>query len=125
MLTIEELHKLIDDFHEVRNLRLRADKSAKSLKSEEQAAEAAIIEVMQQHGLSKMGSADSGTVTLQKKVKPIVKDWPNLYQYILDNKAFDLLHRRLTEAAVEERTGVGENIPGLGTFTVYKLTVSK
>lgn len=119
-----QLAILVDFFAKVREKRLKADKHAKALKTQENEVEAEIIEELQKAGLSKVGGKIA-SVTLQEQHKPIVRDWPALYDYIRDNDAFDLLHRRLTEAAVKERVEDGVNVPGLGTFVVPKLSVSK
>ncbi len=120
----EILAALVDVYSASRTERLVADKAAKKLKEYENELEAQIIEVMQKGNLTRVGGLVA-SVTLQVKDKPIVRDWAELYAYIKDNDAFELLHKRLTEGAVAERAELGENVPGLGTFVVHKLTVSK
>ena len=62
-------------------------------------------------------------VQLGKKVIPTVDDWDKLYKYIVKEKAFELLQRRLNETAIKERLEAGKGkLPGVGTFTA--VTVS-
>lgn len=62
-------------------------------------------------------------VQLGKKLIPTVDDWDKLYKYIVKEKAFELLQRRLNETAIKERLEAGKGkLPGVGTFTA--VTVS-
>jgi len=48
--------------------------------------------------------------------------WPDLYDYIKANDAFDILHRRLSLTAIRARFDAGEVIPAIETvgFDVLK-----
>src|SRR4051812_48638993 len=42
-------------------------------------------------------------VQLEPKSIPQVADWPTFYKYVAKNNAFEMLQRRLNEAAIKER----------------------
>jgi hypothetical protein len=55
-----------------------------------------------------------------------VTDWGALYKYIKRKGAFDLLNRALNKAAVDARMeDEKKGIPGIGTFRVTKVSVTK
>jgi hypothetical protein len=62
-----------------------------------------------------------GRVWLHPYTYPIVDDWEKVYGYVAKHKAFDLLHRRISLAAVQERVESGRSVPGLKLETATKL----
>lgn len=65
------------------------------------------------------------TVRVTTKVKPTVEDWPALYAYIKRTGSFELLQKRLGEAAVKERWDENKTIPGVGKFNVVGLSITQ
>jgi hypothetical protein len=57
--------------------------------------------------------------------EPVANNWPEIYDYIKEHGAWELLHKRLTSTAVKEHWEAGEELPGIGVTEVYKLSVSK
>jgi hypothetical protein len=64
-------------------------------------------------------------VTFKEVAKPAVTDWAELYQHIAETGNFDLLQRRVGEAAVKLRWEDGEAVPGIVSYPVEKLTLTK
>jgi len=64
-------------------------------------------------------------ISITKSEQFNVKDWNALYKYISRNKAFDLLHRRVSHPAYRDRIQAGKKVPGVETFTVYKPHITK
>jgi hypothetical protein len=64
-------------------------------------------------------------VQVETKPVPTVEDWAKLYQYIKRTGAFELLQRRLTKSAVEERWEDKKTIPGVGRFNAKSVSVTK
>jgi hypothetical protein len=56
---------------------------------------------------------------------PAVEDWEKLYKFIKRNNRFDLLNRAVNAAAVREMWDNNKVVPGVGTFTVVKVSVTK
>lgn len=64
-------------------------------------------------------------VEIATKAVPTVEDWSALYKYVARTKSFELLQRRLSEAAVKERWQAKKVIPGVGTFTATTVSCTK
>lgn len=58
------------------------------------------------------------------KLVPACRDWGVLQAHIAATGQFDLLHRRLTQRACEERWAVGINIPGVEQIAVPELKIT-
>ena len=58
-------------------------------------------------------------------VVPVPDDWPKFYAYIARTKSFDLLNRAVNRLAVQERWDNHKQIPGMGKFTVKKVSCTK
>jgi hypothetical protein len=56
--------------------------------------------------------------------EPKATDWPTVWEYVRENNAFHLLHKRLTTLAVKELWDAGLDVPGVVHETLYKLSVS-
>jgi hypothetical protein len=59
------------------------------------------------------------------KDKPVVSDWAAFYAHVQNTGDFDLMHRRVADAAVAERWENKQEVPGVGRFPVETITVSQ
>lgn len=118
-----DTNTLIDEYIEAREARLAADRVAADLDKKEKALANMLIANMRAEGNPIRGTS-RGTVTMHTKIKHNATDWRALYDYIKANDAFDLLHKRITEEAVNVRKADGVVVPGVSEFEVYTLTVS-
>jgi hypothetical protein len=64
-------------------------------------------------------------VVINTKSVPTAQDWTKIQAYIRKNDAFDLLQRRLNDAAVMERIEHGKKVPGVGTYNVVSVSCTK
>jgi len=65
-----------------------------------------------------------GQCEIKRKNVPTSTSWPDTYKYIKKNDAFDILQRRFNEEAVTARWEAGEAIPGVGKFTVVRVSIT-
>lgn len=119
----EELVSLVESFRVAKEERLKADKLADSLKEKESFLKEKIIAYMREANAFAVGGKTC-EVHRHLKPKPSVKDWNALYAHITATGEFDLLHRRLTEAAVISRWDDKVVVPGVEKFIVETLSVS-
>jgi len=119
-----EIKSLVDEYDDVKQRRLATDRAAKELKGQETRLKEKITNELRESGLAAAGGSVL-TVTLKPKDKPVAEDWPQLYVYIRSTDAFDLLHKRLTEAAVKARWEDSIQVPGVGKYIVYDLSESR
>jgi len=118
------LPDLVDNYISLRAQRLALDKEAASLKETEDDLYKVIVSKMRDEGMTAMGGKN-GMVKLKESEEPIPTDWPALYDYIKETGHFEFLHKRISTLAIKEHWEAGENVPGVGTTTVFKLSVSK
>jgi hypothetical protein len=121
---IATLSQMVDAYIEMREQRLSMDRAAAELKEQESELKAALMTALAENKASAVGGR-THRVTLKNKDVPTVTNWPALYDYITHNDAFDLLQKRLSGPAVEERWKDGVNIDGVGTVSVLELSVNK
>jgi len=123
-MELAELGKLVDDFNVARNLRLAADKDAKRLKSIEVEMKDRILgEMIEQQ----VGFAAGMDIRVKRKTvnKPQAADWDQVYKYMVDNDAMDLVQKRLNATAVNDRFEDGITIPGIEFYEVNDLSIGK
>lgn len=123
-MDLADLGALADRLEAARQSRLAADRIAADLKSDENKIKAEIISEMEAGNLSSIGGK---VCVLNRAVKQraIAGDWPAIHKYILENDAFDILHRRLTDAAIKERLDDGVEIPGISLMDYSHITFAK
>ena len=82
-----------------------------------------MLEQMQADGVTMTGDKAVATATIQKSVVAQVTDWEKFYRYVSRNKAFFLLHKRVSDPAYREilESRRGKDIPGTEPFTKVKL----
>lgn len=122
-MELSEIAHKVDLLYEARQARLEADKEAARLKKEETRLSNEVVQLMREHELYALGG-NRCTVKVKVEKKPTVADWSKLYEYIKEHDAFDLLHKRLTEAAVNLRVEDNVEVPGVGWYEKESLTYS-
>lgn len=95
----------------------------KKLERQIAAVEVKLENLMTSQGLRTF-SSDKAFVECKEKHFPSVSDWEKVYQYILENEACYLLHKRISATAIEELQSAGVEIPGVEMMTVNKIKVS-
>lgn len=118
-----KLPDLVDMYISIREQRLVADRKVAELKETEEEIKKTIISKFQEQGLKVLGG-DTGTVKMTELDEPVAENWELVWDYVAENNAWHLLHKRLTSTAVRELWNDGQTIPGIGHQTVYKLSVS-
>jgi len=109
------------EYEQTKADRLAADKQSRTLKTKEDQLHAEMCMYCSQQG----SGVDLGDVLIEYNtaIKPVAEDWSAIHQFIKDNDAIDLVHRRLTESAVQLRWDDGVVIPGVGDKLVEKVKV--
>jgi hypothetical protein len=120
----KSLGQCADALYNIRQLRLAKQKEVDELAQREAA--------YRQHLIDNLPKSDANGITgsvaratIVKEVQPRVADWDKLYAYIKKNNAFELLQRRVSAAAVEERWDADKQVPGVETFTLVKVSLNK
>lgn len=64
-------------------------------------------------------------VTIGTDTIPRVDDWDLLWKHVKKTGQFELLQKRVSNVAVEERWEHGKEVPGVGHFKVVKVSLNK
>lgn len=107
----KELAALIDEYDETKQTRLEHDRASRELKSQEVAMKQVIMDVLREEEMTAAGG-QRVQVSLVQKARVMAGNWTELYDYIKENDAFDMLYRRLNDKAIRERLEDGP-IPGI------------
>lgn len=119
-----QLGACADLIYQLRETRLGLERQAELVKKNESLVREYIIATLPKS--EAMGVAGKVCrVTVKTKTVPQVKDWDKVYKFIKENDAFDLLQRRLSDAAVSERWDDDVEIPGVEEFTAVTLSMNK
>lgn len=124
MAELNELPGIIDAYQRQREARLAKEKEAEVLKAAESQLKEAILSTLRESETEAIG----GTTHLAKRVvqdEPTVEDWDVLWDHVLATREFDLIQRRVTPTAVKERWDQDVEVPGIGSFPVEKLSLTK
>lgn len=121
---MDDMPTLINLYANARAIRLEKSHELDKLQMEENRLKKLIIDLMKAGKVKTYGNA-TATVTLQKKIKPIATNWPDLYKYILRTEEFDLLQKRLMDSAISARWKDEIVVPGVEAFPIDDLSISK
>ncbi len=113
-----------DKLFELRNKRLAEQKKVDEIAAEETALKNHIIENLPKSEASGV-AGKLARVTVVTKQIPQVKDWDAFYKYVKKTGSFDLMQKRLTDAAIKERWEAGKEIPGVEHFNAVSVSINK
>jgi len=117
------LPDLVDSYINLREQRLAADRAAATLKESEEDLKRTIIAKFREGGMKALGG-QLGLVKMTELDEPKATNWEPVYDYVKQNDAWNLLHKRLTTTAVKELWEDGKTVPGVDHEIIYKLSVS-
>jgi hypothetical protein len=123
-MELSELAVMADSYIIARDSRLAADKQADQLKKVEVKLKEALLDEMIHCGVSTVGG-QLKRVTRRPKTRAVAGNWAEIYEFISENAAFDLLQRRLSDPAVSQRVEDGVTVPGVEFVEINDLSVSK
>jgi hypothetical protein len=120
----KEFGAVADLLYTTRQRRLDYQHHADALKVHETALKEHLISNMPKSKAT--GAAgEVARAQIEREDQPVVEDWEVFYAHIAKKKEFDLLNRALNRKAVKARFDMGKTVPGVGTFPVMKVSVTK
>jgi hypothetical protein len=123
-MTMSSIGSLIDKAFKLAAVYEAAAEKAEKAKAELTAAQGLVIATLKSQGLDG-ARGKLGLASLVEEEHPDVDDWEALYKFIVENDAFELLHRRVSRSAWQERLAAGEVIPGVGKFPKTRLSMRR
>jgi len=96
----------------------------KLLKAKRAATHGQILELLEANGTRSSGT-ENATAFINTKVVPQIIDFALTWEFIRDNNAVELLHRRVNTAAFNEMRDTGIEVPGVEPVTKKDLLIRK
>jgi hypothetical protein len=120
----KSLAQCADLLYLTRQNRLAIQKVVEELeKRESQLKEKIIAELPVSQATGIAGAVARATIV--PKTIPRAIDWAEIFKYIKKTDAFDLVQRRLSDGAVNERWEHGVEIPGVERFNTKTVSLNK
>lgn len=112
-----------DRLHVLKTLRLAEQKKVDAIEAEENALKAHVIDNMPKSDGGAVGKTHK--VLIIKKLVPRVENWDDFYKFVKKTGRFDLLQRRLGDAAILEMWDSKKKVPGVIEFQNITLSLTK
>jgi hypothetical protein len=112
-----------DRLYELKDLKKQAKEAVDILEAEEKS--------IKEHIINSMPKTDSGAAGKYARVSVVTKQVPQLkddaafFAYVKKHNRFDLMQRRLADAAVKEMWDAGKEVPGIEAFTAVTISLNK
>jgi hypothetical protein len=113
------LDEKIDELKTVKQQIKDLNQELKEIKEREDEIARDLIREMEEVGLKRMAN-ESATISVATENVPDVTDWDAFYEFISNNQAFELLHKRVSATAFRELSQTQE-VPGVQTRELTKL----
>jgi len=108
---------------------LRERKKGQEAEVKETAAEIAICEQNLLARLDEVGTTSArgtlASVVKTESLVPRIEDWGEVSEWIMENDAIYLCHRRISSGPWKELRDAGTNIPGIAPFTKTAISLTK
>ena len=114
-----------DLLYTLRAERILIERQADEIKKKETQLKEHLIEKLGTEMAAEGVVGELATVRVLPETIPVVNDWESLAEYIIKNKAVDLLQRRLSNEGVKARWENGKAIPGVEKMLTKKLSITK
>jgi hypothetical protein len=119
-----KLGALIDQAYTIRAKRLELEKKVDDLKAKQKQIEDEILEGFNKSEID--GAKGSlATASITRVTVPTVTDFGAFADYILKTKQLDLLERRPSRSACQERWKDGQTLPGVEPFEKVGVSLNK
>jgi hypothetical protein len=113
-----------DRLYELREKRLAAQKLTDEIDAEEKAMKEHLISTLPKSKASGV-AGKFVRVTVVTKTVPRVDNWDKFYGFVKKTGRFDLMQRRLSDAAITEIWEAGKKIPGVDSFKYATISMNK
>lgn len=116
--------QLVDQLGTVRERKRELSHEAKALQKQEDELRELINQAMLDSSVRVLGGQLFRATAVATK-NYTVNDWQQLYGYIVEHDAFELLHKRLGVSAAEEHIELIGNLPGVEVSDATEIKVTR
>lgn len=121
---MKTLAELIDEFAMERTEREKLQEKVTACTNRMATLESDILQAMAAAGITQAGST-MATATMKQVARPSIKDWSEFHAYVAETGAFELLHKRLSSTAFQERWDAGEIVPGTEKTESWEVSIRR
>jgi len=123
-IELADLRDLVDAYKTTRDRRLAEQKLVDIIKESEDSLKEKILEILRD-GQSPVIGGTTHQCTRKVSNEPVAEDWELIHAHIVETGDWDLMQKRLGTAAVKLRWDESEEVPGVGSFPVESLSLTK
>jgi uncharacterized protein YPO0396 len=120
----ERLDDIIDEMVVVRDQKRELEEKIKAYNSQLRDLEERYIQRCKEVG-TEYARGRLGSATIVETVVPKIDDFDLVAEWIKENDALYLLHRRVSSVAWKELQDMGETVPGIEPFTKISVSLRK
>lgn len=113
-----------DRYYELKAERSALQKVVDTIEEEEKAIKAWIIDNLPKSNATGAAGKIARATIVEKEI-PQVEDWPAFYAYVAKTKSWDLMQKRLSDAAIKARFEDGKAVPGVKFFKTKSVSLNK
>ncbi len=110
----------INDLKKVKEQIKDLNDEVKELKEREEEIARNLMAQMNEVGVKRMAN-DIATISVATELVPNADDWDAFYDFVVENRMLEMLHRRLSATAIREYVSNIGDIPGLSMRELTKL----
>lgn len=120
----DRIDEKIDEMFQLRERKREMESEIKAINADIEECTKWLLAKYQEVGtVTARGKLASATITEQ--LVPTIDDWGKVQDYVLENDALYLLHRRISSGAWKELIDTGEVVPGITPFTKKSISLRK
>jgi hypothetical protein len=112
-----------DLLYKLKEQKAEVNKKLSELAEQESAVKEYIINNLPKDSTGVAGRV--ARVSINVKAVPQVADWDKFYAFVKKKNAFELMQRRLSEAAIKEVWDNGKSVPGVEAFMAVTVSLKK
>ena len=117
--------ELVQQMLDIRDERSHIEEKDKLLREQWRGLETVLMAKLDEQGMKRATVDGVATATLTVQTLPQVVDWDAFYEYVIENKAMHMLHRRVSSGAFRELNDAGEVVPGVDAYDKRSISLRK
>lgn len=119
-----KLSDKIDEMFMLRERKRGLEKEVKTVNAEIAACNDWLLERLDEVGTASARGALASVVVTESLV-PRIEDWGEVSEWIMENDAIYLCHRRISSGPWKELRDSGQNVPGITPYTKRAISLTK
>ena len=117
--------EIVERLGEIRDEKANLKEQEQLLNGEERDLKFRLLHLMEEQGGATRIAFGDLTATRTERIVPIINDWDEFAEYVLENQALHMLQRRVSAAAFGEMYETGQEVPGLAPFNKVDISLRK